>query len=154
VNDAIAIVSVQPLSELLADQIASQRYRARLVGVFALLAVLFSLMGIYGVTSRGVAARTRELGIRMALGANPRGVLGLVLRHALRLGATGALVGLVISLVATRSLEAYLWGVARTDLLTLGGIAVTLGMASVAAALVPAGRAARVDPQIALRAEQ
>jgi putative ABC transport system permease protein len=153
VHDAIAIIAVQPLSELVADQIANERYRARLVSVFGLLAALFSVMGVYGVTSRGVAARTRELGIRMALGARPASVLGLVVRQALRMGAIGAAAGIVISLIATRSLEAYLWGVARTDLLTLMAIAVTLGAASVVAALVPARRAARVDPQTALRTE-
>jgi putative ABC transport system permease protein len=153
VHEAIAIIAVQPLSELVSDQLANERYRARLVSVFALLAALFSIMGVYGVTARGVAARTRELGIRMALGARPTGVLGLVVGQALRLGVIGAAAGIVISLIATRALESYLWGVARTDLATLSIIAVSLGTASALAALLPARRAARVDPQTALRTE-
>jgi putative ABC transport system permease protein len=153
VHDAIAIIAVQPLSELVSDQIASERYRARLVSVFALLAALFSIMGVYGVTARGVAARTRELGIRMALGARPTGVLRLIIGQAVRLGVIGAVAGILISLAATRAIESYLWGVARTDLATLVIIAVSLGAASALAALLPARRAANVDPQTALRAD-
>ncbi|HEX6135579.1 MAG TPA: FtsX-like permease family protein, partial [Longimicrobiales bacterium] len=101
----------------------------------------------------GVAARTRELGIRMALGARPARVLRLVLSQALRLGVAGAAAGILISLLATRALESYLWGVPRIDVVTLSLIAVSLGTASAVAALLPARRAARVDPQTALRAE-
>jgi predicted permease len=153
VHNDIAIISVQPLSELLTEQIASQRYRARLIVVFSGLAALFSLMGIYGVTARSVAARTRELGIRMALGARRDGIVGLVLRQAIRLAVFGAALGIAISLLANRAIEAYLWGVRAFDPLTLIGIALLLGAASVLAALAPGLRASRVDPMEALRAE-
>jgi predicted permease len=153
VHSDIAIISVQPLSDMLSEQIAGQRYRARLILVFSGLAALFSLMGIYGVTARSVAARTRELGIRMALGARRKGIIGLVLHQAIRLAVMGAALGIAISLLANRAIESYLWGVRAFDPVTLIAIAVLLGGASVLAALAPGLRAARVDPMEALRAE-
>lgn len=152
-HSAIAITAVQPMSELVADQVAEQRYRARLILVFAGLAALFAFMGVYGVTARTVASRTRELGIRKALGAAHRGILRLVLRQALRLAVLGGALGILISLLATRSIEAFLWGVPRTDLFTILGIVIVVAGASVIAALPPGRRAARVDPMVALRAE-
>jgi putative ABC transport system permease protein len=153
VHSGVAVLNVQPLTELVADEIAGQRYRARLIFVFATLAAIFSLMGVYGVTARNVAARTRELGIRMALGARRDGILGIVLGQALRLAALGAVLGIVASFAATRGIEAYLFGVERTDPVTLVTIALLIGGASVLAALAPGLRAARVDPMRALRSE-
>ncbi|MGH7552271.1 MAG: FtsX-like permease family protein, partial [Longimicrobiales bacterium] len=152
-NDAIAIISPRPMSDLIGDQIAAQRYRARLILVFAALAGLFAVMGIYGVTARAVAARTRELGIRMALGAAQKGILGLVLRHAVRHALIGGGIGILASLVVTRSIEAYLWGVERTDPLTLALVGALLAAASVLAAMSPGLRAARIEPMVALRSE-
>jgi len=153
VNPGIAVIGAQPFSELLADHTSARRYRARLITVFSLLAALFALMGIYGVTNRNVAARTRELGIRLALGAARRRVTALVIVQALQLGLAGAFAGIIAALIATRSIEAYLWGVAPTDPLTLVGIALALAAAAVLAALAPGLRAARVDPMEALRTE-
>jgi putative ABC transport system permease protein len=153
VNPDIVIASAQPMSSLVTEQIAGERYRARLIVVFAGLAALFSLMGVYGVTARNVAARTREMGIRLALGARRNGILGLVIGHAVRLSVAGALLGLLASYAATRGIEAYIWGVKRTDFLTLATIAIGLAGASILAALAPGIRAASVDPVDALRDE-
>jgi len=144
---------LKPMSSLVTEQIASERYRARLIVVFAGLAALFSLMGVYGVTARSVAARTREMGIRLALGARRNSILGLVIGHAVRLSAAGALLGLLASLAATRGIEAYIRGVERTDVVTLATIAIGLAGASVLAVLAPGIRTARVDPVDALRDE-
>jgi predicted permease len=149
----VVIGLLSPLSELAADQIASQRYRARLIVVFSSLATLLSLMGVYGVTARNVAARQRELGVRSALGARGNGLMALVLGQALRLAVLGGAAGIAISLLATRSIEAYLWGVERTDPLTLVGVGALLAGASLLSAVAPALRAARVDPMEALRAQ-
>jgi predicted permease len=153
VHESIAIISMRPMSELIADDIAAQRYRARLILVFAVLAAVFAVMGIYGVTARSVASRTRELGIRMALGAAQKRILRLVVRQAIRLALAGALLGILVSLIVTRGIEAYLWGVGRTDPLTLVLIALLLGAASVLAALGPGRRATKVEPMVALRVE-
>ena len=134
-------------------EIAAERYRARLVLVFSGLSALFALMGVYGATARSVAARTRELGIRVALGAERASVMGLVFKQALRMAIYGGLAGLVAAWFVTRMLEGYLWGVEPTDPLTIVGTAFLLAAASVLAALAPGRRAARVDPIEALRAE-
>lgn len=153
VDPEIAAWEIETFESAFAAQIASERYRARLVTVFSALAALFALMGVYGVTARSVAARTRELGIRLALGAERARVMGMVVRQALRLAVYGALLGIAVSFAATRAIESFLWGVERTDLLTLVGTALLLGTATVLAALAPGRRAARIDPMEALRAE-
>ena len=117
------------------------------------MAAIFALMGIYGVTSRSVAARTRELGIRRALGAPQGDVMRLVLKQALRLGAWGTAAGILGALAAGRVIEQFLWGVESTDPFTLVGTALLLGTASVLAALVPGRRASRIDPIEALKAD-
>lgn len=149
----IAITSLAPLSELMEGQVAERLYRARLVVVFSAMAAIFALMGIYGVTARSVAARTRELGIRRALGAPQGDVMRLVLKQALRLGAWGTAAGILGALAAGRVIEQFLWGVESTDPFTLVGTALLLGTASVLAALVPGRRASRIDPIEALRAD-
>jgi predicted permease len=153
VDRGIAVPSARPFQDQFDAQIAGQRYRARLVIVFSLLAALFALMGVYGVTSRSVAARTRELGIRMALGAERGRVMSLVMGQAFRMAFWGGFLGLWIAFLATRAIEAYLWGVDRTDPVTLLGTAALVGLASLLAAVPPGRRAGRVDPMEALRAE-
>jgi putative ABC transport system permease protein len=153
VHDAIAIIAAQPMRELIAEQTAAQRYRARLIFVFAALAALFSMMGVYGVTARRVARRTREMGIRMALGAEARDVLAMVVRSAAGLALLGAILGIVGALAGTRLIASYLYGVAPTDPVTIFAVAALLLLAGTAAALGPALRAASVDPADALRSD-
>lgn len=151
---AAAIYSVRPMEAWISDQIAAERYRARLAMVFALLAGFFSVMGIYAVTSRTVSARTREIGIRMALGAERGEVLGRVLIRAGRLALFGAAAGMLASFVAARFVAGFLFGVEPLDPLTLFGVAGAMGVASVAAAYAPGRRATRIDPVTALKVER
>lgn len=152
-DPGVAILSVQPMAANLDSEIAAERYRARLVIVFSALATLFALMGIYGVTARGVASRTRELGIRKALGAEGQSVLGLVLRQGVRLAVWGGALGFLLAWAGSRLVASYLYGVGSSDPVTILGTAVVLGAASMLAALAPGLRAARVDPVEALRAD-
>jgi predicted permease len=149
----VPVSYVTPMTALMEDTLVQQRFRTRLMTTFAGLAALFALLGIYGVTARAVAQRTRELAIRMALGAERRAVLALVLRQGARLALGGAAIGLGLALVAGRLVRELLYGVTATDPVALGGIALLVAGASVAAGWFPARRATRVEPMDALRAE-
>jgi len=153
VEPGAAIVGLQPMTQLAAAELAEETYRARLAILFAALATLFAVMGIYGVTGRAVAARTREFGIRKALGATDRLIMRQVLGRAGRLAVAGGLLGLVLSFAVTRWVEGLLWGVARTDPLTLVAVAGTLTAGAILAAWGPGRRARRLDPAVALRSE-
>ena len=149
----------QPIGEIaslseIADQLtASRRFNTSLLSVFALLALGLALVGIYGVTAYAVTQRTRELGIRLALGAQPRQVVDLLVRENLRRVTIGVGLGLVAAFGATRVLKALLYDVAPSDALTFGGTAVLLAAVALAATWWPARRATRVDPMVALRTE-
>lgn len=153
VDPDVPVTRAATMTELMAGQITDQTYRARLMGVFAALAGLFALLGIHGVTSRSVASRTREIGLRVALGADRGRVLGMVTLQAVRLAVFGVVVGLVAAVLAGGAVEAFLWGVTRTDPLTLGAVAVGLPLLAAAVAIPPARRATRVDPVVALKTE-
>jgi predicted permease len=144
---------VEPISDRLDRSIGSQRTAATLVAAYGALALLVAAVGLYGAMAYTVARRTREIGIRMALGARRESVLSHVLREAARLAAIGGALGLAIAVPATRLLRSQLFGVSPSDPLTLVGVCVVLGAVSLAAAYVPARRATRVDPVVALRAE-
>jgi predicted permease len=149
----VPVAALRPMTDLMADSIVQERFRTRLMVTFAGLAALFALLGIYGVTARAVAQRTRELAIRMALGAERRAVLMMIVRQGAGLALTGAVIGVGLALVAGRFVRELLYGVTVTDPLALGGIALLVASASVAAGLFPARRATRVDPMEAMRAE-
>jgi predicted permease len=127
------------------------RFTALVLGLFAGVALALAVMGIYGVTSYGVAQRSRELGIRMALGAGRSSVTSLILREAVTLAGVGLAIGVVAALVVTRVLRAMLFEVSTTDPATYIGMAVLLGVAALLASWIPARRAARGDPTAALR---
>ena len=149
----LPLVGVKTMSEQIESTLWQQRIAAGLIGLFGLLAIALAAIGIYGVIAHSVEQRTREIGIRMALGADARGVRRMILRQGSVLALTGVLVGLGAAFVLTRLMSSVLYGVSATDPLTFLISSVVLVGVAVGACLVPARRATRVDPMIALRCE-
>jgi putative ABC transport system permease protein len=145
------ISSFQTMDEVLSSRVAQRRFSMVLVGVFAALALTLALIGAYGVTSYLVSQRTREIGIRMALGAEPSRVSRLVVREGMRVAVLGVVIGVAIALFATRLASGLLYGVSPRDPVTLGTVALAMLAVSALANYLPARRAARVDPLTALR---
>jgi ABC-type antimicrobial peptide transport system permease subunit len=133
--------------------VLAQRLSSGFLSVFALIAVVLAAVGIFGVMSHAVAQRTREIGVRMALGARPRDVLGAVVGQGLRLTLLGLALGLVGSIALGRALRSLLYGVTPTDPATYAAVSLLLGGIALLACWVPARRATRVDPMQALRSE-
>jgi predicted permease len=153
VNPNLPIFEVATLSEQVERSIVQQKLIARLSSLFGLLALLLAAVGLYGVISYSVTQRTREIGIRMALGAERRNVLRLVLGQGAKLAFVGALIGLVAAWALTRWIESLLFNVNATDPLTFVAIALLLMAVALLACYIPARRAAKVDPMVALRCE-
>jgi putative ABC transport system permease protein len=147
------VVRVATMNELLASTASSRRFALILFEIFAAAALVLAVAGIYGVLAGSVAERTREIGVRAALGASQQRVLRLVLGQGLRLTLVGIAIGLAVASVATRAMETMLFGVSRLDPVTYIGVVVVLVGASLIACAIPAWRAARVDPVRALRAD-
>jgi predicted permease len=143
----------ETMGTMLSDSIATPRLRMTLVGLFAGLALLVSMAGVYGVISYVAAQRIPEFGVRMALGASPRNVMGLVLGRASAMTAGGALAGLALAFAAARVLNTMLFGVEATDAVTYGAVFLGVTPIVVLAAVLPAWRAAHADPLTALRNE-
>jgi putative ABC transport system permease protein len=141
------------MDALVADSVSQRLFMVRLLALFAGLAVLLAAVGIYGVIAHSVSQRTHEIGIRMALGAKREGVLRLVLRQALLLAATGVALGIGGALMLTRFLSSLLFGVSSKDPLTFVAVSLLLAGVATSASFIPAWRAARVDPMVALRHE-
>jgi putative ABC transport system permease protein len=144
---------IKTLNDYVARAVATPRFTAMLFGAFAALALVLAGFGLFSVMAYSVAQRRREIGIRMALGAQPAAVRSLVLSQALWLGVVGLAVGLAGALAATRVLGALLFGVSASDPATFGAVSAALLFVMLAAAYLPARRATRVDPMIALRAD-
>src|SRR5580698_10067803 len=152
-NPEQVISNVQMMNELVGSTIAQPRFATMLLGGFALIALVLAMIGVYGVISYSVQRRTNEIGIRMALGAERSTVFRLVLGEGMRLALVGAAVGIVAALALTRLLAGLLYGVTAHDPITYAAVALVLGAVAAAACWIPAWRATRVDPIIALRYE-
>ncbi len=147
------IAQVRTLEEVLAASLTTPRLTSSALGAFAATALLLAVVGVYGVIAYGVAQRRREFGVRLALGAQPRDVLGLVLRQGGLMVGAGVGIGIALSVVATRGLRSLLYGVEPGDPVTLAAVATAILVVAGVACYVPALRSTRVDPTEALRAE-
>jgi putative ABC transport system permease protein len=153
IDPSQAVFSVAKVEDLQSELVAPRRVNAILIGAFAVLALLLGSIGIYGVLSYAVGERTNEFGIRIALGARPQEITGMVLRSGIRVVTCGIGLGLAGSLALARWISSELWGVRATDPWTLGTVLVILTAVGMLACAIPARRAARVDPLVALRCE-
>jgi putative ABC transport system permease protein len=149
----LPIFNVRRMEERVAESAAQPRLRTTLLGIFAGLAVLLAAVGIYGVISYSVTQRTHELGVRKALGAQAGDVLGLVVRQGMALALLGVAIGLAASFGLARVIQGLLFGVSPMDPWTFISIPLLLALVALSATLIPAWRATRVDPIVALRYE-
>jgi predicted permease len=149
----VSLDDLSPMDDVISDSLTTRRSPALMAAVFASSALLLAMVGLYGVMAYAVAQRTREFGVRMALGAQNSDVLRLVLGEGLRLGAAGLCAGLGLSLVLMRFMASLLYGVSAYDPAALATVAAVIAAVACAACLLPARRATQVDPMVALRSE-
>ena len=153
IDPDLPIGDIDSLQSDIDGNVGQPRFRAILIGAFAALALVLAAVGVYGLISYTVAQRTREIGIRVALGAAPRQVLVPVLRGGVGLALVGIGIGLAVALLAARGLSAFLFGVGASDPLTFAGVALLMLLVATLASYIPSRRALKVDPVVALRAE-
>jgi predicted permease len=153
IDKNLAFTNAQTVQQILGQGLWAARMGAALLGLFGALALILASIGIYGVLAYSVAQRTSEIGLRMALGAQPRQVLGLVLKQGMLLAMMGAAVGILVALPVARMAGNLLYGVSATDPLTYAGITLLLLCVALLACYLPARRATRIDPLKALRVE-
>jgi len=153
IDPTVPVSDVRSLEGLVADSAARARFAATLLALFAAVALLLGAAGIYGLMTFAVSRRTREIGVRMALGATSRGVLRMVLSESAAVTAGGVLLGIAGALASDRLVRGLLFGVSATDVTVLAAVAALLAVVAIVAALGPARRASRVDPLRAIRAE-
>jgi putative ABC transport system permease protein len=147
------VFDIKTMDQLLSASLARPRFTTLLLGAFALVALILAMLGIYGVIAHSVLRRTREIGIRMALGAVRRDILGLVLRQGMVLVLSGVAIGLAGAFALTRFMSALLYEVKPADPEIYGVISLLVAVVALLACYLPARRAAKVDPMVALRYE-
>jgi putative ABC transport system permease protein len=152
-DKTIPVTRVRPLTDAISDTISEPRFYALLFGLFGVTGLLLTVTGIYSVISYTVSHHTREIGIRMALGAQGRDVLKLIVGKGVVLTLIGIALGLLGALGITRVMQALLFGVSATDWVTFTAVATLLAFVGIIAAAIPARRATKVDPLVALRYE-
>jgi putative ABC transport system permease protein len=153
VDPLIPVTKLQSMNEVLAVSLSARRFNALLIGIFAAVAVTLAAVGLYGVIAYLVQQRTREIGVRMALGAQRGDVLKLVMRHGIALTAAGVVLGICAALASSRLLASLLHGVKTTDVMTFSAVSALLVLIALIATYLPARRAAALNPSVALRHE-
>ena len=153
INGKMVGFGEESMQDIIKDSLAARRFTRLLLGTFAVLALALAGVGIYGVISYAVSQSTHDIGVRMALGANARNVLGMVLKDAMRMAGLGIAIGAGAAFLAARLMKGLLFGISPADPLTFIGVASLLALVALVGSYVPAGRATRVDPIIALRYE-
>lgn len=153
IDSQVYIPELKPMEDVLAEHIAQPRFNMLLLGLFATVAMLLATIGIYGVIAYSVAQRTKEIGIRMALGAQKVDMLTMILRQSFAIIGIGLLAGILGALAATRLMSSLLYGVSSTDLSIYALVTIVLSTAALIATWFPARRAMAVDPMVALRYE-
>jgi len=153
VDPDVVVYGIRTMQDRLHDSLARQRFSSTMLGAFAVFALLLAAIGLYGVMSHLVTQSTRDIGVLVALGARPGNIIGLVVRQGMGLAGIGIVVGLVGAVALTRVMTSLLFGVSTTDALTFGIVPALLAAVAFAATIIPAWRATRVDPMVALREE-
>jgi putative ABC transport system permease protein len=153
IDNNLPVSNIKFMDEIIGKSVAQPRVYALLLGIFAGLALILATIGIYGVMSYTVIQRTHEIGIRMALGARPRDVLKLIVKQGMVLGGLGVIIGLLVSFAVTRVLASQLYGISTTDPVTFAAISLLLIFVAVIACVIPALRATKVNPMVAVRYE-
>jgi len=153
VDPNAAVYGIRTMQERLHDSLARQRFSSMMLGAFAVFALLLAAVGLYGVMSHLVTQGTHDIGVLVAIGAQPESIIGLVVRNGMRLAGIGIVMGLVGAAALSRAMTSLLFGVGTTDAFTFGTVPVLLAAVAFAATVIPAWRATRVDPMVALRAE-
>jgi ABC-type antimicrobial peptide transport system permease subunit len=151
IDPTAAVYNITTMQDMLQQSLARPRFSATLLGSFALFALILAAVGVFGVLSYLVSQSTRDIGLRMALGAQPAHIFGLVVRNGMTLAAIGILAGLSGAAILTRFMSSLLFEVRPMDALTFITVPVTLAAIALVATVIPARRAIRVDPIVALR---